>query len=57
MLFRSDRRWIPIEVDLSAYGGLAVDLIFNTNSSMPGRGDNPANDWAVWGTPEIFLHD
>lgn len=50
-----DRRWIPIEVDLSSYGGLSVDLIFNTNSSMPGRADNAANDWAVWGTPEIVV--
>jgi hypothetical protein len=50
-----DRRWIPLEIDLSAYGGAPVDLIFNTNSSLPGRGDNPANDWAVWGQPEIFV--
>jgi hypothetical protein len=33
-----------------------VDLIFNTNSSLPGRGDNAANDWAVWGSPELFIH-
>jgi len=50
-----DRRWIPIQVDLSSYAGLAVDLIFNTVSSLPGKGDNPANDWAVWGEPEVFL--
>lgn len=50
-----DRRWIPIVVDLSAYGGRQVDLVFNTNSSLPGRGDNAAFDWAVWGTPEIFV--
>lgn len=52
---QNDRRWIPLEVDLSAYGGLMVDLVFNTNSSLPGRGDDPANDWAVWGQPEIFV--
>lgn len=50
-----DRRWIPITVDLSAYGGLTVDLIFNTNSVLPGRPDNPANDWAVWGDPQIYV--
>jgi hypothetical protein len=52
---QGDRRWIPLEVDLSSYGGLSVDLIFNTESALPGRGDNPANDWAVWGSPEVFL--
>jgi hypothetical protein len=52
---RNDRRWIPIEVDLSPYGGLSVDLIFNTNSSLPGRGENPANDWSVWAAPEVFV--
>jgi hypothetical protein len=51
----NDRRWIPITVDLSQYSGLTVDLIFNTNTSLPGRGDNPANDWAVWGAPEIYV--
>jgi hypothetical protein len=52
---RGDRRWIPLEVDLSSYAGLSVDLIFNTNSSLPGRGDDPANDWAVWASPEVYL--
>ncbi len=52
---QSDRRWIPLEVDLSSYGGLSVDLIFNTVSSLPGHGDNPANDWAVWADPEVYV--
>ena len=38
----SDRRWVPVDVDLSAYAGQAVELIFNTNTSPKGRGDNPA---------------
>ncbi|MGE3841839.1 MAG: hypothetical protein AB7I50_09655 [Vicinamibacterales bacterium] len=50
-----DRRWIPIEVDLSPYADLSVDLIFNTNSGLPGQGDDAANDWAVWGSPEIVV--
>jgi hypothetical protein len=51
----NDRRWVPLEVDLGTYGGLTVDLIFNTNSSLPDHGDHPGNDWAVWGQPEIFV--
>jgi hypothetical protein len=50
-----DRRWIPVEVDLSPYGGLVVDLIFNTESTVPGGTDEPTNDWAVWGAPEIVV--
>lgn len=48
-----DRRWIEQRIDLSAYAGQQVDLIFNTNSSLPGRGDNGAYDFAVWGSPSI----
>ncbi len=51
----SDRRWIPVTVDLSAYAGQEVDLIFNTNASLPGRGDDNRFDFAVWGDPEIFI--
>ncbi len=51
----NDRRWVPIDVDLSAYAGQQVDLIFNTNSSVPGRGDNAAYDFAVWGAPAIAI--
>ncbi len=50
-----DRRWVPVTVDLSAYAGQEVDLIFNTNSSLPGRGDDNRFDFAVWGQPEIFI--
>lgn len=51
----NDRRWVPIDIDLSAYAGQQVDLIFNTNSSVPGRGDNAAYDFAVWGAPVIAI--
>jgi hypothetical protein len=50
-----DRRWIPVIVDLSAYGGEQVELIFNTNSSVPGKGDDSRNDLAVWGAPQIYV--
>ena len=42
-------------MDLSQYAGSQVDLIFNTNASLPGQGDDAAFDWAVWGEPEIFI--
>jgi hypothetical protein len=51
----SDRRWIPVMADLSAYAGQQVDLIFNTNSSIPGHGDNAAWDFAVIGDPAIIV--
>jgi hypothetical protein len=50
-----DRRWVPVSVDLSAYGGREVSVIFNTNSSLPGKGDDSRHDWAVWGAPAIYL--
>lgn len=51
----SDRRWVPVTADLSAYAGQTVDIILNTNSSLPGRGDDPGNDWALWGSPEVIV--
>jgi hypothetical protein len=51
----NDRRWVPVDIDLSAYAGQQVDLIFNTNSSVPGAGDNPGYDFAVWGSPAIIV--
>ena len=48
-----DRRWVPVSVDLSAYAGLEVSLMFNTNASPPGRGNDTRNDKPVWGDPSI----
>jgi hypothetical protein len=47
-----DRKWIQVMVDLSAYAGEEVDLIFNTRSGQPEKGDIRA-DMALWGQPEI----
>lgn len=48
----SERRWIPVTVDLSAYAGEEMDIILNTVPSakppMDDRGDMP-----LWGAPEI----
>lgn len=50
-----DRTWIPVTIDLSAYAGEDVEIIFNTNSSLPGRGDDSRHDWALWATPRIVV--
>lgn len=39
-----DRRWVPVEVDLSPYAGRPVSVIFNTGSL-----DSTNFDLAVWG--------
>ncbi len=51
----NDRGWLPVDIDLSAYAGQKVKLIFNTNTSVPGPGnpDNGAYDQAVWGEAAI----
>lgn len=48
----NDRGWLPVDIDLSAYAGQKVKLIFNTNTSLPGK-DNGAFDFAVWGEPAV----
>jgi hypothetical protein len=50
----NDRGWLPVDIDLTAYAGQQVDLIFNTNSSLPRQGDNNAYDFAVWGDPAVI---
>lgn len=49
-----DRRWIPVTLDLSPFADHDVEIIFNTNASLPGAVDS-RNDWAVWGHPQVFL--
>lgn len=50
-----DRKWIQVWVDLAAYAGEDVQLIFNTNTSPKDKGDDPRNDHALWGHPEIIV--
>lgn len=52
---KGDRKWHQIWVDLSGYSGEEVELIFNTNTSPPGKGEDPRNDHALWGAPEIVV--
>ena len=55
LLNQTERKWIPVTVDLSAYAGEEVDIILNTFGSAPGKGEDVRNDLAVWGAPEIFV--
>lgn len=52
---KADRRWIPINVDVSAYAGEEVEVIFNTNVSMPQKPDDNRNDTALFANPEIVV--
>ena len=52
---KADRRWIQIAVDVSAYAGEEVEVIFNTNVSVPGKPDDARSDTALFGTPEIVV--
>jgi len=52
---KSDRRWIPVAVDVSQYAGEEVEVIFNTNNSMPGKGDDRNNDTALFAEPLIVV--
>lgn len=52
---QADRKWTPVMVDLSAYAGEEVDIIFNTYASPPRKVGDTRNDLAVWGAPEIVV--
>jgi hypothetical protein len=52
---QADRKWTPVMVDLSAYAGEEVDIIFNTFASPPGKVGDIRSDLAVWGDPEIVV--
>jgi hypothetical protein len=49
----SERRWIPVTVDLSAYAGEEMEVLLNTRSSGPGHPSDDRNDLPLWGAPEI----
>jgi O-antigen ligase len=50
-----DRRPIPVDLDLSSYAGLEMQIIFSTANSTPGRPSDATYDWALWGEPRIVL--
>lgn len=49
----SERRWIPVTVDLSAYAGEEMDIILNTLTSGPGVAPDGRGDMPLWGAPEV----
>lgn len=49
----SERRWIPVMVDLSAYAGEEMDIILNTVTSGPGVAPDDRGDMPLWGAPEL----
>ena len=46
-------RWFTARLDLSAYEGRQVKLIFNTDPGPTGAHDS-TNDLAVWGEPRVY---
>ena len=52
---QSDRHWIEQNLDLSAFAGQQIDLIFNTEASLPKRPPNNGYDFAVWGAPALVV--
>ena len=49
----SERRWIPVTVDLSAYAGEEMEIKLNTRSSGASLPPDDRNDLPLWGAPEI----
>jgi hypothetical protein len=49
----ADRGWVPVSIDLSAYAGKTVNVVFNTHESAPGIPPNNMYDFAVFGAPVI----
>ena len=52
---QGDRKWIPVYVDLSAYAGEEMDLVFNTRSGVEGKSGNYVNNFPLWGEPELVI--
>jgi hypothetical protein len=50
---QADRRWYTVTLDLAAYEGRSVHVIFNTDPGPPG-GWNTVHDFACWGEPHIY---
>ncbi len=51
----ADRKWMPAFIDLSAYAGEEIDLIFNVRAGAGGKSGNYTNILALWGAPAIVI--
>lgn len=51
----ADRKWMPAFIDLSAYAGEEMDLIFNVRAGVGGKSGNYTNILALWGAPAIVI--
>ena len=51
----SDRRWIPVAFDLSAYAGRVVNIVLSTNPSVHYVPPDLRNDMGLWGAPTITV--
>jgi hypothetical protein len=51
----ADRKWMPAFVDLSAYAGEEMEVIFNVRAGAGGTSGNYANILALWGAPAIVI--
>ena len=49
----SERRWIPVMLDLSAYAGEEMEIKLNTRSSGGGQPADDRGDKPLWGGLEI----
>jgi hypothetical protein len=48
----ADRRWHPHTLDLNAYAGQMVEIIFETGTGPAG---DYRYDWAGWGMPRLMV--
>ena len=51
----ADRAWIPVSIDLTEYAGQTINVILNTQESVPGFAPNALYDFAVFGAPRIVV--
>ncbi len=49
----ADRRWVPVDVDLTRAGGREVDLVLLTEADSNHSWLDARNDRAIWGEPQV----